>query len=235
LAVSADDIKGAKLIEALNVHHGAINGLKYGTQGANTLDRVLILGDHIEGKDNTGGIAIEITAATVGAITRVRITNAIIKSFSRGMELTGVYGAVITAPSFSDLATPTRPYFLTSCKNIRGRDAFNATLVTTDATATLVFDMGDLADGNLLKVTMHALAAKSDMSAVGSLRRDFTFKRNGATTSLVASGTLVNDGGSGLPADALSAAVSAHRAQFNVKGIAAETWNWTVNFDFELQ
>jgi hypothetical protein len=123
---------------------------------------------------------------------------------------------------------------LGSCKNVIGRNVFSNEVQTTDATATLIFQLGDLADNNLLKVTMHALAKKTDMTAVGSLRRDFLFKRTGGVTTLVASGTLVNDGGSALPADALNAFVSSDRGAFRVKGIAAETWDWFVNFDFEL-
>jgi hypothetical protein len=159
----------------------------------------------------------------------------LIKSFSQGIKLSGVYGAVIDSPRFSDMGTATRPIYLTSCKNIRGVNAFNFTQQTTNATATTVFDMGDLADGNVLCVTMRAAAMKSDGSAAGLLRRDFLFKKTGGTTTLVSSGALVNDGGNALPADALLAGVSSSRAQMKVKGIAAETWDWTVNIDFELQ
>lgn len=213
-----------------NILKGFRYGVRWVVNTGETFDGISHVGDLIEGEGNTVGSGFDITSDDAGGISNLSVVGPIIKDVDQPFQLTNVSGVYVTAPRFINPGTSTRPYYFTTCKNIRGVQAFNATAQTTDATNTNVFQIG-ISDGNVLKVTMHALARKSDGSAVASLRRDFLFKQEGGTATLVASGTLVSDGGTALD---LNAAITSNRCMTRIAGIAAETWDWTINYDFEL-
>jgi hypothetical protein len=227
-------VEGERYQSIGNLLEGFAAGTVLTMAAGKTCKTVSIVGGQAKGLSTAQGEGIKLAGGDADSLTKVLIADTQVDNFSQGISLQQTKWAILSNTQFGALSTSTRPIFFVSCKNVVGRNVFSNEIQTTDATATTVFQIGDLADNNVLKVTMHALAKKTDMSAVGSLRRDFLFKRTGGTTTLVASGTQVNDGGNALPADALSGSVTTDRGVFRVKGIAAETWDWFVNFDFEL-
>jgi hypothetical protein len=218
----------------MNLVRGYVSSVYFSIATAKTLNLVKITDNQLQGLSTASGAGVSVDATDTDSVTRVMIADCQIDKHNQGIHLEKNKWVSLNNLQFGDLSVTNRPIYLVSCKNIVGRQVFSTSQQTTDATATNVFVMGELSNDNVLKITMHALAKISTTAAVGSLRRDFLFKRTGGVTTLVASGTLVNDGGNLLPAAALDATVSGDRAVCRVTGIIAETWDWFINFDFEL-
>ena len=221
------------LIDGNVIFGYASSGVRFSTTGAETIDGISILNEVIKGLNTSQGNGVTLDGAATDSITNVILANLQISTWQRAANFINVKGATLDNIRFSGLASSVRPYVFTTCKNIRATKAFSTTAQTTDAAATDVFELA-ISSGNVLKMTVHAMARQSDGSEVANLRRDFLFKDVSGTTTLVASGTLVNDGGSGLPADALLAVVDTNVPTAQIKGVVAETWDWTINIDFDL-
>ena len=226
-------MQGQVFTEIGNIYRGFDSGPAYNIVTAETFDRLLALGIQAEGVDSATGIGFEVDSSDTDGASNVLLADSIIGPYNQIVSLENVNGALLSNLIHGASNSASRPYFFTTCKNIRARNAVNFTKQTTDASNVNIFQVG-LSDGNVYKATMHALARKSDGSAVESMRCDFLFKHEASTCTLVASGTLDRIGGSSLPADALNAAVVSNRAMLRIKGIASETWDWTINIDFEI-
>jgi hypothetical protein len=231
--VTASSNGSSRLIDALGVHKNVRVGLRYATSSTNTIDRLLIAGQHLECDVAVGGgQAVFVTTATPGAITNVHIKDITSKNFAYAVDLNGVHGGTIQNITATGLTTATRPINFANCKNITGRNVWAYNVQTTDATPTFAYQMA-ISNENLLTIRARCLARKSGGASEVYIERAFLFKQEANVASLVASGTATTLGAGAV--GGLTASITSNRPLVRVTGIAAETWDWTVWIDFDLQ
>jgi hypothetical protein len=228
---------GTKLLNALNMFYKFASGTSIGTLTTDTIDRIIQLGEHIEGINSSAGRGVDIVAATNGNITRAIVGDLTVRSFLNGVRIRGVTGATLHDLDISDIGSAPSVFDFTGSAQIVGRNVYRVTAQTTDATATNVHSFPVFTDAQTVHIKMTAIARRSDGTEQAVFERRCLGRREGGTTAVVeqSTATTLGNGVGTLEADgSIDFSASGSNIQCRVTGKAGTTYNWMCVFDFEL-
>lgn len=231
----AGSVSGTAVLNIGNVTYNYIAGDEYAVASSDTLDRLTILGRHVQGTAaGSGGTGLAVTGSGTGNVTNLIVANSTFDSFSAGITLTQVYGATLTNLQFSNITNLTtqgqRAIHLNNCKRIVGRNSQTSSVQTTSTSAVPLATLL-VSNANVGSLRVRLCSRKTDGTAREVIEARCAFYMEGGTVSL-ATPTVTKEFATGINVTFTAVAGVGPRA--NVTGIAGETWDHFASVDFDI-